>query len=84
MFYIDTFSRLEPTSYAVQRWQRANEDDATSDVHGLAWPESRGLGSAQGGSGLGEIQARPWALALAGSKPGPAQARACSDICKCA
>ena len=33
MFYIDTFSRLEPTSYAVQRRQRANEDDATSSVH---------------------------------------------------
>jgi len=49
-----------------------------SDGHGLAWPESQGLGSAKGGSGLVEIQARPWALALAGSKPGPAQARACS------
>ena len=35
-----------------------------SDVPGPAWPESQGLGSAQGSSGLQKIQAKQWAEAL--------------------
>jgi hypothetical protein len=48
--------------------------DATSDVQGLAWPESPGLGLAWQGLGLTQPQARPYSKACAWLGPGLAQA----------
>ena len=53
-----------------------NENFRTSAVHGPAWPESRGFGLAQAGSGFVKPQAKPKPPLSAWLRLGLAQAAA--------
>jgi hypothetical protein len=71
-----TRSNRVPFPHGTSRLYFRLRYPGTSDVQGLAWPESPGLGLALEGLGFSNLQARPYTRAWAWLGPGLAQARA--------